>query len=216
MPDPPVLRLKLLSGGRRVVSRPEDAEESLGAQRPLTREDTFCWIRVVHKLNNSTMKDAPAAPMLTGDELRLLTSLLSCPLQPQLVVAFHSTCHTVHSASAEVVVKLKAQHVAIGCLRDKLNRASQASQYQSASWGSGSINGSLLVPSVTSFRDVDRAHWTGSGLTATDCKAVGILLSSGSMPLVSDLSLAHNPIGDEGAPLHRTTCQVPSTPPQAQ
>ena len=172
MPALPVLRIKLLSGGRRVVSPPEDAENPLGAQRrPLTCE--ISWIRVVRKLNNSTMKDDPAAPMLSEDELRLLASLLCCPLQPQVAVAWFSTCHAVHSASAEVVATLKAQHLAIGRLRDKLNRASQTSQFQSASWGSGSVNGALLVPSVASFRDVDRAHWTGSGLTATDCEAVG-------------------------------------------
>jgi hypothetical protein len=34
---------------------------------------------------------------------------------------------------------------------------------------------------------------------------VGTLLCSGLMPLLSDLSLAHNPIGDEGKPVHRTT-----------
>ena len=198
MPALPVLRIKLLSGGRRVVSPPEDAANPLGAQRrPLTCE--ISWIRVVRKLNNSTMKDDPAAPMLSEDELRLLTSLLCCPLQPQVAVAWFSTCHAVHSASAEVVATLKAQHLAIGRLRDKLNRASQTSQFQSASWGSGSVNGALLVPSVASFRDVDRAHWTGSGLTATDCEAVGTLLCSGLMPLLSDLSLAHNPIGEEGA-----------------
>jgi hypothetical protein len=204
MPALPVLCIKLLSGGRRVVSPPEDAENPLGAQRqPLARE--ISWIRVVRKLNNSTMKDDPAAPMLSEDELRLLTSLLCFPLQPQVAVAWFSTCHAVHSASAEVVATLKAQHLAIGRLRDKLNRASQTSQFQSASWGSGSVNGALLVPSVASFREVDRAHWTGSGLTATDCEAVGTLLCSGLMPLLSDLSLAHNPIGDEGKPVHRTT-----------
>ena len=204
MPALPVLRIKLLSGGRRVVSPPEDAENPLGAQRrPLTRE--ISWIRVVRELNTSTMKHDPAAPMLSEDELRLLTSLLCCPLQPQVAVAWFATCHAVNSASAEVVATLKAQHLAIGRLRDKLNRASQTSQFQSASWGSGSVNGALLVPSVASFREVDRAHWTGSGLTATDCEAVGTLLCSGLMPLVSDLSLAHNPIGEEGEqPLHHT------------
>ena len=203
MPALPVLRIKLLSGGRRVVSPPEDAANPLGAQRrPLTRE--ISWIRVVRELNTSTMKHDPAAPMLSEDELRLLTSLLCCPLQPQVAVAWFATCHAVNSASAEVVATLKAQHLAIGRLRDKLNRASQTSQFQSASWGSGSVNGALLVPSVASFREVDRAHWTGSGLTATDCEAVGTLLRSGLMPLASDLSLAHNPIGDEGEPLRHT------------
>ena len=198
MPALPVPRIKLLPGGRRVVSPPEDAEHPLGAKRrPLTSE--ISWIRVVRKLNYSTMRDDPDAPILTEDELRLLTSLLCCPLRPQLAVAWFSTCHAVHSASAEVVAALKAQHLAVGRLRDKLNRASQTSQFQSASWGSGSVNGALLVPSVASFGDVDRAHWTGSGLTATDCEAVGTLLCSGLMPLLSDLSLAHNPIGDEGA-----------------
>ena len=209
MRNPSVMRIKLLSGGRRVVSPPEDAECPLGAlHRPHTRE--VSWIRVVRKLNHATIKEDPA-PMLSEDELRLLTSLLSCPLQPQIAVAFHSTCHTVRSASAEVVADLQAQHLAIGHLRDKLNRASQASQCQSASWGSGSVCGALLIPSIASFGEVDRAHWTASGLIAADCEALGTLLRSGSMPLVSDLSLAHNPIGDEGAPLYDSKAQFAAT-----
>ena len=192
----PSARIKLLSGGRRVLSpSPEDEENRPGPQqcpRPVS------WFRLVRKLNDPTIKDDPA-PMLSDDELRLLTSLLSCPLEPQVAVAFHSTCWSVHSASAEVIVTLKAQHLAIRRLRDALNRASQASRTQGGSWGSGSSYDALLIPTVTSFRSLDRAHWSGSGLTAADCEAVGILLRSSSLPLVSDMSFAHNPIGDAGA-----------------
>ena len=204
--------LRLLSGGRRVVSpSPDNTENRPGAwQRP--PQKPVNWFRLVKKINDfPTIKEDPA-PMLSDDELRLLTSLLSNPLEPEVAVAWTSTCWSVLSASAEVLASLKAQHLAIRGLREVLNAASQANNFQSASWGSGSSYGALLIPTVTSFRSLERAHWSGSRLTAASCEAIGILLRSGSLPLVSDISLAHNAIGDAGTAALFSTLRADALP----